>query len=86
MKKIFLILIFFSISFFSHSQTYIKGNATYALFAIPSFGVEVGIGEKITFQLDFWNEPIRYPKSTNHKNIPEIDRKTVELHAAQFLA
>ena len=59
MKKFFLILIFFSISFFSHSQTYIKGNATYALFAIPSFGVEVGIGEKTTFQFDatmsFWN-------------------------------
>jgi len=59
MKKNFLLLIFFSISFFSHSQTYIKGNATYALFAIPSFGIEVGIGEKTTFQLDatmsFWN-------------------------------
>ena len=52
-------MIFLSIGFFSHSQTYIKGNATYALFAIPSFGIEVGIGEKTTFQLDatmsFWN-------------------------------
>ena len=59
MKKFFLLLIFLSIGFFSHSQTYIKGNATYALFAIPSFGIEVGIGEKTTFQLDatmsFWN-------------------------------
>ena len=59
MKKFFLLLIFLSISFFSYSQTYIKGNATYALFAIPSFGIEVGIGEKTTFQLDatmsFWN-------------------------------
>ena len=59
MKKFFFLLIFFLISFFSHSQTYIKGNATYALFAIPSFGVEIGIGEKTTFQLDatmsFWN-------------------------------
>ncbi|MEC7895722.1 MAG: DUF3575 domain-containing protein, partial [Bacteroidota bacterium] len=59
MKKFFLLLIFLSIGFFSHSQTYIKGNATYALFAIPSFGIEVGIGEKTTFQFDatmsFWN-------------------------------
>ena len=34
-------------------------NGTYALFAIPSIGIEVGIAPKVTFQLDatmsFWN-------------------------------
>ena len=75
MKKFFLILIFFSISFFSHSQTYIKGNATYALFAIPSFGIEVGIGEKTTFQLDatmsFWNS-ITLGSKSNFQQRPFI--------------
>ena len=60
MKKIFLILFFiFSFISKSFSQTYIKMNGTYALFAIPSIGVEVGIAPKATFQLDatmsFWN-------------------------------
>jgi len=75
MKKFFLLLIFFSISFFSHSQTYIKGNATYALFAIPSFGIEVGIGEKTTFQLDatmsFWNS-ITLGSKSNFQQRPFI--------------
>ena len=60
MKKFFLTKIILLIFYFtSYSQTYIKLNGTYALFAIPSIGIEVGIASKLTFQLDatmsFWN-------------------------------
>ncbi len=60
MKKTFLTTIFLVIFYFtSYSQTYLKLNGTYALFAIPSFAIEVGIAPKATFQLDatmsFWN-------------------------------
>ena len=60
MKKTFLTIIFLLIFYLtSYSQTYLKLNGTYALFAIPSFGIEVGIAPKATFQLDatmsFWN-------------------------------
>ena len=50
-------------------------NGTYALFAIPSIGVEVGIAPKATFQLDatmsFWNSINDRPWVFNQK-FPEI--------------
>lgn len=51
MKKIF-IFVFLLISFYSQSQTYIKGNAVTALALIPNIGIETSIGKKSTFQFD----------------------------------
>jgi hypothetical protein len=65
MKKIF-IFVFLLISFYSQSQTYIKGNAVTALVLVPNFGVETNIGKKSTFQFDvlasFWSSVNGVPR------------------------
>ncbi|WP_310557859.1 DUF3575 domain-containing protein [Flavobacterium sp.] len=58
MKKLFIFSLLL-ISFFSQSQTYIKGNAVTALALVPNIGIETSIGKKSTFQFDivasFWS-------------------------------
>lgn len=53
--KLCLLVLFTTVAF---GQTRIKGNMATALAAIPNFGIETKIGEKLTFQADvtasFW--------------------------------
>lgn len=64
MKKIYIFTILL-ISFYSQSQTYIKGNAVTALALIPHIGIETSIGKKSTVQFDilasFWKSINRKP-------------------------
>lgn len=57
MKKLFVLSLLLC-SIFSHSQTYIKGNAVTALILVPNIGIETSVGKKMTFQADvmasFW--------------------------------
>ncbi|WP_281337417.1 DUF3575 domain-containing protein [Flavobacterium eburneipallidum] len=58
MKKVVLFS-FLLLSFYSQSQTYVKGNAVTALALVPNIGIETSIGKKSTFQFDalasFWS-------------------------------
>ncbi|UUC46172.1 DUF3575 domain-containing protein [Flavobacterium cerinum] len=57
-NKIKICLLACLITTVAFSQTRIKGNIATAIAAIPNFGVETKIGEKLTFQFDatasFW--------------------------------
>lgn len=73
MKKLLFVFLLF-ISLQAYSQTYLKVNGTYALFGIPSIGIEFPISKKFSFQLDasmsFWNSITL--KSNKFKNRPFV--------------
>lgn len=58
-KSPFVCLFFYLTSFFSNSQTELKFNAATALILVPNIGIEVGLTNHVSFQLDatasFWD-------------------------------